>query len=151
MAFFNKLFGYRWSLHIQNENQLAYVMHCDKIMIILGYIMSYFAKGEMPVKPWSLHLVFNNKQKIKLISEYFNSDGKNITTTLINQISSIDPDYYKTGSRDLVFENSMTKKRLKITGGSLMEQIENLASDKPEEITFFSVMDVVFGKQLDSK
>lgn len=93
MGLFNKLFGFRWSLYIVRDgNQIAYAMHENSVIRILGYVMDYFANGEVPVQPWSLHLNFNHKhQSFELRPEHFTPDGENLTNALIQQIQSIDP------------------------------------------------------------
>jgi len=151
MGILNKMFGFRWSLYfVQNENQMAYAMHEHSVMRMLGYVMGYFADGGRPVEPWSLHLNFNHKhQTIKLGPEHFTPDGKNVTPALIQQIESIDPDWKVKGAEP-VFEEAATKKRIKIsehTPGHIDIQAMFDNIDKPRELTFYSVMDEVFGKR----
>lgn len=141
--------GYRWSLYIvRNENELLYAMHENSVLGMVGYFMSYFANGSIPVAPWSLYLNFNHANKtIKLGSEHFTADGKNSTPELIRQIKAIDPGY-QVGSAEPVFEEAATRKSLKISeygaGVDLQAMVDNIG--KPRKITFFSVMDEVFGK-----
>lgn len=150
MGFLNKLFGFRWSLYIvQNGNQLAYAMHENSVMRMLGYVMGYFADGRRPVEPWSLYLNFNHKhQMIKLGPEHFTPDGGNVTLSLIQQIESIDPDWKVKGAEP-VFEEAATKKRINIsehTPGHIDIQAMFNNIDKPREVTFYSLMDGIFGK-----
>jgi hypothetical protein len=151
MGFFNKLFGFRWSLYIvQNGNQLAYAMHENSVVRMLGYLMRYFADGGKPIEPWSLHLNFNQKHEtIKLGPEHFTLDGKNLTPVLLRQIESIDPGY-QVKSAEPVFEEAATKKRIKISESKpghidIKEMLDNI--NKPREITFYTVMNEVFGKR----
>ncbi|PVE42292.1 hypothetical protein [Limnohabitans planktonicus] len=151
MGFLNKLFGFRWSLYlVQNGNHLAYAMHEHSVMRMLGYVMGYFADGGRPVEPWSLYLNFNHKhQTIKLGPEHFTPDGENLTSALIQQIESIDPGWKVKGTEP-VFEEAATKKRIKITEYApghidIQAMLDNI--DKPRELTFYSVMDEVFGKR----
>lgn len=151
MSFFNKLFGFRWSLYIvKNGSQLAYALHEHSVMRMLGYVMGYFADGGKPVEPWSLYLNFNHKhQKIKLGSEHFTPNGENVTPTLVQQIESIDPGWQVKGAEP-VFEEAATKKRIKIsqhTSGHIDTQEMFDKIDRPRELTFYSVMDEVFGKR----
>ena len=150
MAFFNKIFGYRWSLYIVlNGDQIAFAMHEHSVMRIVGYVMNYFANGAKPISPWSLVLNFNHKHKtIKLDSRHFTQDGESVTSLLINEIEAIDPSWKVKGSEP-IFEETVSKKRLKISSHEpgkmdIAEMIKNL--DKPPEVTFFTVMDRVFGK-----
>lgn len=78
LGFFNKLFGFRWSLYVvENGNVLTYAMHEHAVMAMVGYVMKYFADGGQPVEPWSLYLNFNhNHQSIKLGPEHFTQDGE---------------------------------------------------------------------------
>ena len=147
MGFFNKLLGFRWSLYIvQNGNQLAYAMHEHAVVGMAGYVMGYFANGGKPVEPWSLYLNFNHKhQSFQLLPEHFTPDGKNLTPLLIKQIESIDPGWKVKGGEP-IFEEPSTKKRI-IIQESTTEFIQAAFSDKPRELTFFRVMDEVFGKQ----
>ena len=146
MGFFNKLLGFRWSLYIvQNGNQLTYAMHEHAVIRMAGYVMGYFADGGKPVEPWSLYLNFNHKhQSFKLLPEHFTPDGENITHLIIQQIESIDPGWQVKGGEP-VFEEAATKKRIKIQE-STNEFIKATFSDKPRELTFYRVMDEVFGK-----
>lgn len=147
MGFLNKLFGFRWSLYIvQNENELVYAMHEHSATRMIGYVMSYFANGGMPVEPWSLYLNFNHKhQKIRLGSEHFTPDGRNVSPLLIQQIEAIDPGW-KVKSAEPVFEETATKKRIKIQEDD-KAWITNISSGTPRELTFFRIIDEVFGKQ----
>lgn len=151
MGFLNKLFGFRWSLYIVRDgNQLAYAMHEHSVVRMLGYVMSYFTNGGRPVEPWSLHLNFNrDHQTIELKPEYFSGNGENIATSLIQLIESIDPGWEVKGAEP-VFEESATKKRIKISehrAGEIDIQTMLDNFNKPKEQTFYSVMDEVFGKQ----
>ena len=150
MGFLNKVLGYRWSLYIVlNGDQITFAMHEHSVLRIVGYVMSYFANGAKPVSPWSLVLNFNHKhQTIKLDSRHFTSDGENVTSLLIQEIEAIDPGWKVKGSEP-IFEEAATKKQLKISGyeigkTDITEYIKNF--DKPPEITFFTVMEKVFGK-----
>lgn len=151
MSFLNKLFGFRWSLYVvKNGNQLAYAMHEHSVMRMLGYVMGYFADGGRPIEPWSLHLNFNHKhQTIKLGPEHFTPDGENVTPFLIQQIESLDPGWKVKGGEP-VFEEAATKKRIKISeyaSGRIDIQAMFDSIDKPHELTFYAVMDEVFGKR----
>ena len=150
MGFLNKLSGFRWSLYIvKNGNQLAYAMHEHSVLRMVGYVMAYFEDGVQPIEPWSLYLNFNqNHQTIKLEPEHFTADGENVTPLLIRQIEAIDPGWKVKGGEP-VFEETATKKRLKITEHALgkidiQAMFDNIT--KPQELTFYRVMDAVFGK-----
>ncbi|MDP1527509.1 MAG: hypothetical protein Q8M20_17015 [Rhodocyclaceae bacterium] len=150
MGFLSRLFGFRWSLYIVNNGQLAYAMHENSVIRIAGYASSFFANGGCPVEPWSLYLNFNHKhQTIKLGPEHFTPDGEDLSALLIQQIETIDPGWCVKGAEP-VFEDASTKRRLKITeyppGGKidLQAMLDNI--DKPPELTFYSVMNEVFGK-----
>jgi|TARA_B110000503_G_scaffold20307_1_gene30496 hypothetical protein len=149
LGILNKLFGFRWSIYIvRNGNELVYAMHENSAMRMLGYIMGYYKNGNTPVKPWSLHLNFNKKHEaIKLESEHFTPDGE-VTSALIQQVSAIDPGW-KVKGNEPVFEEASTKKKIKIRAHGaatidLQAMIDN--AGKPKEVTFYTVMDQVFGK-----
>lgn len=149
MGFLNKLLGFRWSIYIvKNGNELMYAMHGNSAMRMLGYLIGYFENGGSPVEPWSLHLNFNKKhESIKLEPEHFTSDG-GVAPALIQQISSIDPGW-KVKGNEPVFEEAATKNKIKFNEyGSgkidLQAMIDN--TGKPKEVTFYTVMDNVFGK-----
>ncbi len=149
MGFLRKIFGFRWSLYfVQNEKQIIYALHGNSVMRLVGYVMSYFSDGGKPVEPWSLYLNFNHTHKtIKLGSEHFTSDGEDITSTLIQEINSIDPGWQVKGAEP-IFVEAATRKRIKIsehTPGNvdIRKMLERI--NKPPEVTFFSVMDDVFG------
>jgi hypothetical protein len=116
---------------------------------MVGYVMNYFADGAKPITPWSLVLNFNHThQTIKLDSKHFTKDGEDVTPHLMKEIEVIDPKW-RVKHSEPIFEDATSKKRLKITSHELgkidiAEMIKNL--DKPQEVTFFSVMDKVFGK-----
>jgi len=146
----NKMFGFRWSLYIvRDENKIAYAMHENSVIRILGYVMSYFEGGAQPVHPWSIYLNFNHTHKtIKLCAKHFTEDGENLTSQLINEIAVIDPGY-RVKDGEPIFEEAATKKRLKISEYEpgkidISAMLNNI--NKPREVTFFSVMDTVFGK-----
>lgn len=147
MGFFSNLFGFRWSLYIvRNGKQGVYAMHEHSVIRMLGYVMRYFADGGKPGDSWSLHLSYNRThQTIKLIPEHFTSNGDSITPLLIKQIESLDPNWKVKGGEP-VFEECSTKKRLRITPDKIdiQERLANI--NKPRELTFFRVMNEVFGK-----
>ena len=151
MGLFNNLFGFRWSLYVVHEGGLAFAMHEHSVLNMVGYVMSNFAGGKAPIAPWELYLNFNKKhQTIKLTPAHFTADGKNITPLLIKQVEAIDPGW-KVKSGDPIFEEAATKKRLKISDApnnwstaDLQAMMDNIG--KPQELTFFSVMNTVFGK-----
>jgi len=150
MGFLNKLLGFRWSLYVvQNGNQLTYAMHENSVLRIVGYVMKYFENGGQPVPPWSLYLNFNHThQTIKLGPEHFTSDGENVTSLLIQQIETIDPKWKVKGGEP-VFEEAATKKRLKISEhepGKIDAKAMLKNINKPRELTFYRVMNNVFGK-----
>ena len=152
MSVLNKLFGFRWSLYIVRNGGIAFAMHENSVIRMVGYAMSYFADGKEPIAPWELYLNFNHKhQTIKLTSQHFTPNGENPTPLLIQQIEAIDPGWKVKGGAP-VFEEAATKRKLKIsdtpkswTTANLQAMMENI--DKPKELTFFSVMDMVFGKR----
>lgn len=151
MGLLNRLFGFRWSLYIVRDGtKLAYAMHENSVARLAGYAMAYFAGGARPVPPWSLYLNFNRAHKTILLEpHHFTSDGENVTQALIAEIEAIDPGWKVKGAEP-IFEEAATKKRLKLsehpTGRIDVEaMLRNL--DKPREITFYSVMDEVFGRQ----
>jgi hypothetical protein len=150
MGLLNKFLGFRWSLYIvMNENQLVFAMHEDSVITMVEYVMGYFADGGKPVEPWSLYLNFNHKhQTIKLGPEHFTSDGENVTPALIRQIESIDPGWQVKGGEPIFIE-ALTKKHLKITEYKPQHiDIQTMFGNinKPRELTFYTVMDGVFGK-----
>ena len=152
MGLMNKLFGFRWSLYVVHNGGLAFAMHEHSVVRLVSYVISYFEGGKAPVEPWELYLNFNHKhQTIKLTPQHFTTDGENLTQLLIQQIESIDPGWNVKGGEP-VFEEAATKKKLKISDApkswsneSIQAMMDNL--DKPKELTFFSVMDMVFGKR----
>ena len=149
MSILNNVTGFRWSLYVvQNERQLTYAMHENSAIRIVGYVMRYFAGGKEPVAPWSLYLNFNRLHKtIKLRPDHFTENGENVTQVLIQEIQAIDPGWKVKGGEP-VFEEAATKKRLKISEHELGKiDIDALFKnlDRPREVTFYSVMDEVFG------
>lgn len=111
--------------------------------------MRYFANGAQPVSPWSLVLNFNQSHKtIKLKPAHFSADGENVSRQLIREIQGIDPGWKVKGS-DTVFEEVATKKKIPIRSESLTNINFQKTIDeagKPKELTFFDVMDYVFGE-----
>ena len=70
------------------------------------------------------------------------------TSLLIQEIEAIDPSW-KVKCAEPIFEEAATKKRLNISSHEtgkidIVAMIKNL--DKSPEVTFFTVMDKVFGK-----
>lgn len=151
MSIFNKIFGFRWSLYIvRDEDKTAYAMHENSVIRILGYIAGSFEGGANPVKPWSLVLNFNHSNKtIKLTSSHFTDEG-DLSYSLIREIEKIDPNY-RVRDGEPVFEEAGTRKRLKISDYQsgeigIQSMIDNF--DKPQEVTFFSIIKMVFGKDV---
>lgn len=150
MALLNNLFGFRWSLYIVRDGKnIAYAMHENSVIRLAGYAMGYFAKSALPVAPWTLYLNFNKSHKTILLQpHHFTADGENVTPALVAAVEAIDPAWRVKGGEP-VFEEAATKKRLKISEHSLGNvdieaMMRNL--DKSREVTFYSVMDEVFGK-----
>jgi hypothetical protein len=154
MGLFNRLFGFRWSLYVvKNDNQLLYAMHANSVMGMVGYVMTSFRDGQEPVEPWSLFLNFNHKHKlIKLAPHHFKDNGDNVSARLISEIEAIDKNW-RVKYQEPVFEDALTKMRLKISSSNgaidmnaLFEQAKAELSGKPKDVTFFSVLDKVFGR-----
>jgi hypothetical protein len=124
-------------------------MHENSVMRLAGYAMGYFAGGSQPVTPWSLHLNFNQTHKAILLQpHHFAAGGENVTPALVSEVEAIDPGWRVKGGEP-VFEVAATKKRLKLAEHSpgtidIETVMRNL--DKPREVTFYSVMDEVFGR-----
>ncbi len=151
MGILNKLFGYRWSLYfVLDGNQLEYVMHENSIMRMLGYIMGRFEDGGSPVKPWSVHLNFNrDHQSIKLEARHFTKDGMDITQELQKKIFDIDPGWQVKG-KEPVFLNAKTNKKIRVSGmkaGKIDWQAKFDNLEKNSELTFYDVMDEIFGEK----
>ena len=150
MGLLNNLVGFRWSLYIvRDRKSIVYAMHEHSVMRLAGYAMGYFAERAQPVAPWSLYLNFNKSHKTILLQpHHFTADGENVTPALVAEVEAIDPGWRVKGAEP-VFEEAATKKRLKISEHSLGNidieaMMRNL--DKPREVTFYSVMDEVFGR-----
>lgn len=141
--------GFRWSLYItRNDKELFYAMHEHSVIRIVGYVMGYFKNGQRPVPPWNLYLNFNKRhQHILLDPTHFTADGENVTKKLIEEIESIDPGYRIEGAEP-VFLDARSKKRIKISQFPEFPSIESLQkqANEPKELTFYSIMDEVFGK-----
>jgi hypothetical protein len=147
MGLFSKFFGFRWSLYVQNGNQISYAMHENSVLRIVGYVIRYFANGASPVDPWSLYLNFNHTNRTILLRPEHFTPSENVTSLLIEEIQAIDPGW-KTKGGEPVFEEASTKKRLRITehdtgGIDVQAMLNNIG--KHREATFYSVMDEVFG------
>jgi hypothetical protein len=92
MGWLNKVFETRWSLYIVDGKRLAYVMHCDRVMFIIGLVMDYYNNGGKPRPPWSLQLHFNKgRESFELKPEHFIA-GR-MSTALSDKIERIDPGY----------------------------------------------------------
>lgn len=151
MRLLNRWFGFRWSLYVVHNGAIAYAMHEQSVLRMVGYVMSYFAGAKAPVPPWELYLNFNHKHKtIKLTPAHFTPDGENVTPLLVQQIEALDPGWKVKGGEP-VFEEAATKKKLKISNASTIRSGADIQAmldkiSKPKELTFFSVMDMVFEK-----
>lgn len=150
MGFFNKIFGYRWSLYItKNKKNLVYVMHANSVLSMVGYVMGKFANGSSPVPPWSLYLNFNKKnESFELLPEHFTPNGENITKTLKQKLELIDPNWLIGDEREQVFLEATTKKKLEISRKrnyfNLQEEIDDM--NAPKDPTFFDIIRGVFGE-----
>jgi hypothetical protein len=160
MGLLNSLFGFRWSLYVvRNKNECNYILHEHSVIELLHNVMvGYYSKGLSPVEPWSLNLVCNRKQhqKIKLEAAYF--DGDNISPVLMSKIKAIDPGW-DVRPGEPVFLEAGTKKKLKMSehnydhvqsieeiNRDIQRMMDNFGTNKPKEITFDSVMNMVFGR-----
>ena len=74
MSVLNKLFGFRWSLYIVRNGGIAFAMHENSVIRMVGYAMSYFADGKEPIAPWELYLNFNHKHQTADSSTKRNKD-----------------------------------------------------------------------------
>ncbi|MBF0419621.1 MAG: hypothetical protein HQL78_05585 [Magnetococcales bacterium] len=110
--------------------------------------MGAFANGGKPIEPWSLYLNFNHKHKsFKLESVHFSPDGEFPTQVLIKQIESIDPGWREVGGSDPVFMDAATKKNIRLNVKfDIYDEYERLKNNEPREITFFSILNEIFGK-----
>ncbi len=150
MSLQNTPLGFRWSLYIVLDgNKIAYAMHENAVVRLAGYAMGYFAVGAKPLAPWSLYLNFNHTQKAILLEpRHFTSDGENLTQALLIEIQTIDPGWQVKGAEP-IFEEAASRKRLKISehaAGRIDVEAMFRNIDRPKELTFYSVMDQVFGK-----
>lgn len=150
MGLLNRWFGFRWSLYIVRDGTLAFAMHGNSVIRIVGYVLPFFAGAKSPIAPWELYLNFNPKhQTIKLIPAHFSRDGENVTRLLLEQIEAIDKGWKVKGGEP-VFIEAATKKKLKISDASMIRSGADVQAlidkiDEPRKPTFFSVMRTVFG------
>ena len=149
MAFWNKWFGFRWSLYfVLGENQLIYAMHENSALRLVGYVMGYFANGGIPAEPWSLYLNFNHEQKsILLKPDHFASTGENVSPFLIREIENLDSGWRVKGGEP-VFIEVVTNKRIKLNDRSKHSDVHAMLANagQPREATFYTVMDEIFRK-----
>ena len=151
MGLISNFFGYRWSMYILYEGKIAYAMHENSVLRMLGYVMSYFANGNSPKYPWEIVLNFNrNNSTIRLLPSHFLADGDDISQKLLNEIFATDSGWQVKGAEP-VFEEAATKKRLKITNTPTIRSSADIIKmmkmlKEPREITFFSLMDSIFEK-----
>lgn len=110
--------------------------------------MPYFADGEAPHPPWSLHLNFNRKNKsFELQPHHFSASRDELTTALIERIRQIDPGYRVKGGEP-VFVDAVTRRQLKLREAVDYSDLQRMINrlGRPKEPTFYSVMDEVFGR-----
>ena len=144
----------RWGLFIVKNNKDAlYVMKDNSPFGLIGFVMNKYAYGGEPVPPWSLHLHSYNPKKKKtfqLLPEHFSEDGEEITELLKEKIYSLDDRCLDFDSHP-VFMEYQSKKKLKIQRKTdylnLQDEIDNI--NKPKQATFFDILDMVFGKEVE--
>lgn len=152
MGFFKNLFKprYRWALFIvHGDTEIRYAMYCNSVIRMIGYVMGYYEHGSKPVQPWSLWLFsFPSQKRLLLQPEFFTPDGANITPDLIEAIESIDQ-RWKIKGDEPVFEEYASKNKLPLSAHGAGKSIDVTALyaslNDPQEETFYSVMDGVFG------
>jgi hypothetical protein len=149
MGLFNKLFGYRWSMYFATKgNELRYVMHQDAVMILVGFVMRYFANGNRPVHPWSVHLNFNKTyESFELGPEHFTSDGKSVSEALVHEIERIDAGWRVPGGEPIFLE-AASRRRIPLSmfeRGGGHNALRRFVETGTREETFFQVMYTVFG------
>jgi hypothetical protein len=138
----NRLFGYRWSLYIVQEgNVLFYALRDDSVISILSHIVDYYARGDEPVPPWSLHLNFNKTHtSIQLLPEHFTPTA--LAGDLCKHIASIDPEWrQQRASSESVFTDAATNKPIDMHSNVMKDFMMGR-----EQVDFYSVMHQVFGK-----
>lgn len=145
MGLLNKLFGYRWAMHIvRNRTEIVYIMEGDDVSPIVCSVMTRFEKGCVPVPPWSLFLIFNKSRKsFELRPEQY----LNRMAPLYTILTEIDPEWVEVAKAEPVFYEASTMKKIKILGpkdfNGSWESIQNIT--RPKEPTFSTIMDEVFG------
>jgi len=144
MGLLNSLFGYRWSLYVVlGDKGLVYAMHSNCVIGMLGYIVGYYERGLQPKPPWSLHLNFNKRhQSFQLEPSHFEDSG--ISMDLLARINAIDPRFDVEFS-DPIFVEVATRRKLPVNV-DVEKMLAHINDYEPEEeVTFFSVMNEVFG------
>ena len=94
----NKLFGYRWSLYISDNNRVIhYAAHSDNVYTLLFAVAELFLDSGNPKEPWKIYINYNKKQKeILLDKELFTKDGfHGISRELIDKIRLLDNNFEK--------------------------------------------------------
>ncbi|MEA2098267.1 MAG: hypothetical protein U9P70_04330 [Patescibacteria group bacterium] len=153
-SFIKRLPPARWGLFIVKNNKDAlYVMKDNSPISLIGLVMKKYAYGGEPVPPWSLHLHFYNPKKKKtfqLLPGHFSEDGEEITDLLKQKIFSLDAKCLDFDGHP-VFMEYKTKKKLEIQRKTnyfnLQEEIDNIS--KPKQATFFDILRIVFGEDVD--
>jgi hypothetical protein len=150
--FFNKLFGYRWSIYIATDQRdVHYIIHSDSVSKLLYMVSDFFIEKGDPKSPWNLHLVFNKKQQENeiLINKYFFDKGYlKIKDTLFNRIRDIDPEFenYVGIGKEIVFIDVKNNKQLKLNPIDYQnpQSVIDFMSNKPQEKTAVEILYDIF-------
>ena len=150
--FLNKLFGYRWSLYVTDENKnLYYYTHSDNVISLIFSVAHFFVDNGNPKKPWCIYLNFNKSHcDFKLTKAYFTKDGNHLTKELLDKIESIDPNYrvpYNPNHKPTYAVDVMKNKRILFSPNIDLNNpsiiLNSLSNDKQEN-TFLDVLITIF-------
>ena len=134
------------SLLLIKDGKTLYAMHENSPTKLAWQCRGYFSDGVYQDSSWKILLRFNRKNKsIELAKKYFSDNGQNISNLLMSEMLAIDSEAMLSRGGELVFEDAITNKRLKINEISEID-LEDLKDHKRHltEESFLSVMDRIF-------
>lgn len=153
-----KLTGPRWELRFIEQGRTRYVMRCNSVVKMLGYLLPAFEEGGL--RPgWSIECLSTSKDRTAGLIEpsCFCPAGEGNRLTLspefMRRIESIDPGYrvhgnppefFATGSAGMMPIPLQSTAASHLSRGDVADVVSNAQERRGRELTFFRVMRTVF-------
>jgi hypothetical protein len=137
---------YNCSLFLKKDGKTLYAMHENSPIKLAWQCTGYFKEGVHQDPAWKILLNFNTKNKsIELGKQHFKDHGQSVSNLLMNEMMAIDSEIMLSRGGEPVFEDVLTKKRLKVNEVNEID-IQDLKDHSRHltEVSFLNIMDNIF-------